>query len=83
MLYTNELTRPIRLCPKLTNNHYELPFGYTMKVWLAAELLSHSVDAALKTLVNEGILTDEEVDGTVEFVFKKPFTIHITTTGRI
>lgn len=46
----------LRLCPKLTDDHFDLPFGKKMRVCLAMQVLSHSVSSAIRTYVDEGVL---------------------------
>lgn len=47
----------LRLCPKLTNEHFELRFG-KMSVPLAMQVLSHTIASAIFSYVEEGRLHD-------------------------
>jgi hypothetical protein len=57
----------LRLCPKLTEEHFLLSFGKKMRVSLAVQVLSHSVAAALKSHADSGRLP-ETVHQTANFV---------------
>lgn len=59
----------LRLCPKLTADHFSLPFGKKMRVSLAVQTLSKSVSAALLTYVDNGQLP-VELKTTAQFVEK-------------
>lgn len=59
----------LRLCPKLTTDHFILPFGKKMRVSMAIEVLSNSVSAALKTYAASNQLPDD-VLATAKFVQK-------------
>jgi len=58
-----------RLMPKLTNAHFELTDKTRMKVKLATQVLSHSVYAGIKTLVESEVL-DEDAMESATFVKK-------------
>ena len=47
--YEAEKLQAIRLAPRLTNKHFDLSSANKMRVNLAAQILSHSVAAGLKT----------------------------------
>ena len=57
----------IRLAPKITEKHLDLPPFAAMRVPLAAQVLSYTVSAALSTYVAIGKLPDEAVH-TAEFI---------------
>jgi len=48
MISTRQL--PVRMAPKLTDKHLELPPFSSMRVNLAAQVLSHSIAAGMQTL---------------------------------
>ena len=54
-----DIERKLRLAPRLTKKHIELPPFSQMKVKLAAQLLSHSTAAGLETYMVEGSLPAE------------------------
>ena len=58
---------PIRMAPKLTDDHLDLPMFTKMRVNLAAQVLSHSVAAGISTLQRLGHL-HQEAKNTAEFV---------------
>ena len=55
------------MAPKLTDKHITLPPFATMRVNLAAQILSHSVAAGINTLCSLGKLPDE-ASATAEFI---------------
>ena len=57
----------IRLAPKLTDAHIEVPPFKTMRVNLAAQVLSHSVAAGIYTLSQLKVLP-KEAEATAEFI---------------
>lgn len=57
----------LRLCPKLTDGHFNLKPFKKMKVSLATQLLSHSVSSALKTYVRFNQI-DQSAMATADFV---------------
>ena len=59
----------IRLAPKLTDAHIELPPFKTMRVNLAAQVLSHSVAAGICTLSQLKVLP-KDAEATAEFIEK-------------
>ena len=58
---------PIRMAPKLTAKHFDLPGFTQLRVNLAAQLLSHSVAAGISALVAIGRL-EPEAQNTADFV---------------
>lgn len=68
-LYQVDKQSALRLCPKLTDNHIFLPFGKKMKVSYAAQVLSRSAAAAMKTYISSGGI-EEEAQGTAAFIEK-------------
>lgn len=65
--YRKDKENSIRLAPKLTDKHVELPPFSAMKVNLAAQILSHSVAAGINTLANLGFFPPDACV-TAEFV---------------
>jgi len=65
--YNSDSQLQIRMAPKLTKRHIELPPFAAMRVCLAAEVLSHTVAAGISTYVALGKLPDEAIH-TAEFV---------------
>ena len=57
----------IRLAPKLTDKHINLPPFTSMRVNLAAQVLSHSVAAGISFLVRAGIMPESAIS-TAQFV---------------
>ena len=57
----------LRLAPKLTAAHLELPLGTKMKVKIATQTLSHSSTAAIRVYVWLGDMSERALD-TAEFV---------------
>ena len=55
-LFARDRSDRWRLCHKLTEAHIDIPPLKQMKVSLAAQVLSHSVSAAIKHMVNSGDL---------------------------
>jgi len=51
--------RSIRMAPRLTKKHIELPPFAAMRVCLAAQILSHTVAAGVCTYVDMGKMPDE------------------------
>ena len=54
--YNFDKAGPIRMAPKLTDDHFSLPMFTKMRVRLAAQVLSHSVAAGVSTLHRLGKL---------------------------
>ena len=67
--YDYDKSNKIRLAPKLIDIHIELPPFASMRVNLAAQVLSHSVAAGIFTLAQLGALP-KEAEATAEFVEK-------------
>ena len=65
--YNRDSQLQIRMAPKLTKKHIELPPFSAMRVCLAAEALSHTVAAGISTYVALGKMTDEAIH-TAEFI---------------
>lgn len=65
--YNFDKAGPIRMAPKLTDDHFSLPMFTKMRVRLAAQVLSHSVAAGVSTLQRLGNLQDD-AKFTAEFV---------------
>ena len=61
---------PIRLAPKLTLRHIELPPFSSMRVRLAAQVLSHSVSAGITTLCMTSDKLDADAIHTAHFLEK-------------
>lgn len=66
-LYEYDSARQIRMVPKLTEKHISLPIFSTMSVPLAAQVMSHSVAAAMSFLADLGILPKSAED-TAKFI---------------
>lgn len=66
-LYDIDSKKKIRMVPKLTAKHVQLPPFSSMSVPLAAQLLSHSVAAALSTLADLGRI-EKDAHVTAEFI---------------
>ena len=49
--YNYDKQTEIRMAPKLTDDHFELPYNRKMKVNLAAQVLSHTVAAGINTMI--------------------------------
>lgn len=49
----------LRLCPRIREEHFSLPFGKKMRVDLCMQVISHSMAAALHALVDIGLLPPE------------------------
>jgi hypothetical protein len=67
--YNADSCRDLRLACKLSDLHFTLRLGKKMKVSLAAQVLSHSVSAGIRTLVHHGEMTDDCLH-TADFVQK-------------
>ena len=57
--YESDSSLKIRMAPKLSKKHIELPPFAAMRVFLAAQVLSHTVAAGISTYVALGRLPDE------------------------
>ncbi len=55
--YEADSTKPIRLAPKLTLNHIEIPPFKNLRVHLAAQVLSHSVAAGMMFMSQWNIIS--------------------------
>lgn len=66
-LYDVDCRSALRMCPKLTDNHFVLPFGKKMKVSYAVQVLSNSVRVGLEALVISKLLPIE-AQNTAQFV---------------
>ena len=66
-LYEQDSSLPIRMIPKVTRKHIELPGFSHLRVKYATQVLSHSVAAAITTYVSLGIFDQEDIH-TAEFV---------------
>ena len=66
-MYQLEKKSCLRLCPKLTDGHFDLKPFKKMKVSLAAQVLSHSTSTALRTYVHFGQL-DQFAIQTADFI---------------
>ena len=60
-LFNLDVTFPIRMAPKLTSKHIELPPFSSMRVKLATQVLSHSVAAGISTLSILGRLPPDAI----------------------
>lgn len=67
MLFDADNQSSLKICPKLSNDHFVLPFGKKMKVSLAVQIFSRSVATGLQIYAHDGILP-EEVNETAHFV---------------
>ena len=74
--YIGDSQLPIRMAPKLTRKHIDLPMFATLRVKLAAQVLSHSVAAGLMTRCSLGSMPAEAAE-TAHFVeqFDKLFNV--------
>ncbi len=61
-LHDYQASRNIKLAPKLTWKHVDLPAFSKMKVSLATQVLSHSVASAIATMVDTGQFPQEAMD---------------------
>jgi hypothetical protein len=68
-MYEREKSSCLRLCPKLTDGHFDLQPFKKMKVALATQVMSHSVAAAIRTYVNFNQL-DQAALPTADFIEK-------------
>ena len=68
--YNIDSQLPIRMAPKLTDKHINLPPFMAMRVNLAAQVLSHSVAAGLTTLCMLGNSLPPEAIHTAHFIEK-------------
>lgn len=66
-VWEQEQARPLRFCPKLTQEHFDLPFGKKMSVSHAFQVISHSLAAATLTYISKKKLP-EEAKFTAEFL---------------
>lgn len=66
-LWKTESVRQIRMCPKLTEKHFYFNGFDKMKVKLAAQVLSNSVSAAIKTYVSFNVFPASYLD-TAQFL---------------
>jgi hypothetical protein len=57
--YESDSKRSIRMAPRLTKKHLELPPFAAMRVCLAAQVMSHTVAAGICTCVDMGKMPDE------------------------
>jgi hypothetical protein len=53
-ILTKDIERKLRLTPRLTKKHIDLPPFAQMKIKLAAQILSHSIAAGLETCIATG-----------------------------
>ncbi|GFO19473.1 THAP domain-containing protein [Plakobranchus ocellatus] len=67
--YDHDSELPIRLAPKLTKRHIELPNFAKLKVSLAVQVLSHTVAAGISTMVSFKALPPDAT-ATAQFVEK-------------
>lgn len=65
--YAFDKNLPIRMAPRLTDKHLDLPPFTNMRVNLAAQVLSHSVAAGIQTLSHLGKL-DRAAEHTAKFI---------------
>ena len=66
--YAIDASLPIRMAPRLTERHIALPAFSSMKVSLAAQVLSHSVAAGITTLCMISDKLDSEAIHTAKFL---------------
>ena len=66
--YEIDSSLPIRMAPKLTNKHINLPPFSSMNVRLASQVLSHSVAAGITTLCMIGNALPSEAIHTAKFI---------------
>lgn len=78
--YKMDSKQTIRLCPKLTDTHINLPAFSKMKVKFATQVLSRSVAAALST--HAKVLGVDAI-GTAEFVLKFNDLFDIVNSSRL
>jgi len=69
MFYEFDKTLHVRMAPKLTDKHLEMPPFSSMRVNLAVQVLSHSVAAGIETLCHFGKLPGEATH-TAQFLEK-------------
>ena len=67
--YANDCKLPIRMAPKLTNKHVDLPPFSSLRVKYASQILSHSVAAGISTMVSLQAMP-EEAQHTANFISK-------------
>ena len=67
--YAADSKLPIKMAPKLTQKHIELPPFSPLRVKLATQVLSHSVAAGITTMVSLGALP-KEAQPTADFAEK-------------
>ena len=60
-LYMFDSRRQIRMAPKLTSKHINVPPFKTMSVKLATQVLSHTVAASISTLCDLGKWPEDEI----------------------
>lgn len=65
--YESDSKRSIRMAPRLTKKHLDLPPFAAMRVCLAAQVLSHTVAAGICTYIDLSKMPDEAIH-TAEFV---------------
>lgn len=65
--YESDSKRSIRMAPRLTKKHLELPPFAAMRVCYAAQVLSHTVAAGICTYIDLGKMSDEAMH-TAEFI---------------
>jgi len=65
--YEFDRNLPIRMAPRLTDKHLDMPPFASMRVNLAAQVLSHSVAAGIQTLCHLGKL-DKNAEHTAKFI---------------
>ena len=80
--YNTDNLMSIRMAPKLTDKHITLPPFATMRVNLAAQILSHSVAAGINTLCSLGKLPDE-ASATAEFIETFDQLFHAFNSARL
>ena len=68
--YAVDSSMPIRMAPKLTKKHIDLPPFSSMRVCLAAQVLSHSVAAGITTLSVLSDKLDNNAINTAHFIEK-------------
>lgn len=67
VFYTRDCPSSLRLVCRLSDAHFNLTLGQTMRVSLAAQVFSHSVACGIKTMVHHGELEQEALQ-TSEFL---------------
>ena len=65
--HTFDKSMSVRMAPKLTSKHLELPPFSSMRVCLAAQTLSHSVAAGINTLAMLGKIR-KDAEHTAKFI---------------